>query len=287
LGLLLQLQSARAIILYRTGDPTQNTSAPINDVAGSGWNYEGYFGGFLGTAIAPHYFITAQHIDSQGDIFTLGGVDYHIGANFPDPQSDLIIYQVAGTLLAFAPLYSRTDEVGKRVVDVGRGTQRGADYFFNGTQLDWLWGNGDGVKRWGESNFVDAFSYAPNWDLLRATFDQAGLLNECTLSSGDSGGGAFIDDGGVCKLAGINYAVEGPYSEQSVGTSSFVAALYDTRGLYASDGGNWVLVTGNDPCQLHSILRASRRSWCGFVQSSPRRSSGMKVISSLSPTPSY
>jgi hypothetical protein len=142
-------------------------------------------------------FITAQHIGNQGNIFTLAGVDYHIVANFPDPQSDLIIYQVAEELPAFAALYSRTDEVGKRVVDIGRGTQRGTNYFFNGTQLGWLWGNGDGVKRWGENNFVDAFTYGPNWDLLRATFDQAGFLNERTLSSADSGGGAFIDDGGV------------------------------------------------------------------------------------------
>ena len=155
----LQFASASAIILYRTGDPTQNTTAPVNDVAGRGWNYEGNFGGFLGTAIAPHYFITAQHIGVAGSVFTLAGVDYHIVARFPDPQSDLVIYQVAETLPTFAPLYSRTDEIGKRVVDIGRGTQRGPDYFLNKTQLGWLWGNSDGVRRLGENIFVDAFTY--------------------------------------------------------------------------------------------------------------------------------
>ena len=83
--------------------------------------------------------------------------------------------------------------------------------------------------------------------MLYATFDQGGLTDECTFSSGDSGGGAFIDDGGICKLAGINYAVDGPFSEQSDGSSSFTAALYDTRGLYAEDGSNWILVTGANP----------------------------------------
>jgi hypothetical protein len=267
----LQLKSAHAIILYRTGDPTQNTSQPINDIAGSGWNYEGIFGGFLGTAIAPHYFISAQHIDNQGSIFTLGGVNYHIVANHPDPQSDLIIYQVAEAMPVFAPLYSRTDEVGKRVVDIGRGTQRGASYFLNTTQLGWSWGNGDGVERWGENVFAGSFTYGTNWDLLYASFDQAGLTNECTLSSGDSGGGAFIDDGGVCKLAGINYAVDGPYSAQSDGSSSFTAALYDTRGLYAFDGSNWILVTGAAPVPtaFYPSRISTKLAWICSVVAAP------------------
>ncbi|PZR74210.1 MAG: hypothetical protein DLM52_09780 [Chthoniobacterales bacterium] len=37
-----------AVILYRFGDPSENTSAPKSDVAGSGWDYEGIYGDFLG-----------------------------------------------------------------------------------------------------------------------------------------------------------------------------------------------------------------------------------------------
>jgi hypothetical protein len=263
--------SAPGVILYRTADPTQNTTGPVNDVAGSGWNYEGTYGGFLGTAIAPHYFITAQHFGDQGNIFTLAGIDYHIVAHFPDPQSDLVIYQLAEELLSFAPLYSRTDEVGQRTVDIGRGTQRGADYFLNTTQLGWLWGSGDGVKRWGENSFVDAFSYGAYWELLYATFDQNGLVNECTLSSGDSGGAAFINDGGTCKLAGINYAVDGPYSKQSDGSNSFTAALYDTRGLYVSDGSNWLPVTGaaRVPTGFYPTRISTKLAWICSVIASP------------------
>jgi hypothetical protein len=161
-SLFLQLPSAHAVIFYSTADPAQNTTPPVNDVAGNGWNYEGTFGGFLGTAIAPHYFITAQHIGNQGNIFTLSGVDYHIVANFPDPQSDLIIYQVTETMPVFVPLYSRPDEVGQRVVDIGRGTQRGSDYFLNSKQLGWLWGNSDAVERWGENIFAGRLNYGAN-----------------------------------------------------------------------------------------------------------------------------
>src|SRR6266850_6968230 len=80
--------SARAVILFRTGDPTANTTAPSNDFAASGWNYEGRFGSFLGTPIAPHFFMTAAHIGQAGSVFTFQGVDYTLVRQFVDPESD-------------------------------------------------------------------------------------------------------------------------------------------------------------------------------------------------------
>jgi hypothetical protein len=83
--------------------------------------------------------------------------------------------------------------------------------------------------------------------------------------------GAFIDDGGVCKLAGINYAVDGPYSEQSDGSSFFTAALYDTRGLYASDGSSWILVTGANPVPtgFYPTCIATKLAWICSVVAGP------------------
>ncbi len=262
---------ADAVILYRTGDPSQNTSAPLNDVAGSGWNYEGIYGGFLGSAISPHHFITAQHFGEQGNVFTFGSVDYHIVGRFPDPQSDLVTYKVAETLPSFASLYSRTDEAGQRTVDIGRGTQRGGGYSLNGTPLGWLWGGGDGVKRWGENTFSSVYPNGANWDLLYATFDQNGLVNECTLSSGDSGGAAFLNDGNICKLAGINYAVDGPFSENADGSLAFSAALYDTRGLYTSDGNSWFRITGASavPTGFYPTRISTKLAWICSVVASP------------------
>jgi hypothetical protein len=149
--------------------------------------------------------------------------------------------------------------------------QRGADYFLNQTQLGWLWGNGDSVRRWGENVFADAFAYETNWDLLYATFDQNGLSNECTLSSGDSGGGAFLDDGGVCKLAGVNYGVDGPFSEKNDGSASFTAALYDTRGLYTYDGSAWVLITGAAPVPggFYPSRISTKLAWICSVVAAP------------------
>lgn len=103
-GLLLALVltvsfSLRAdgIILFRTDDPAANTTAPSNDPAASGWNYEGVWGSYLGTPIAPHFFVSAGHIGQAGSNFVYGGVTYTLAANIPDPFSDLDIWQVNET----------------------------------------------------------------------------------------------------------------------------------------------------------------------------------------------
>src|ERR1039458_6573682 len=67
---LSTLTTTNAIILYRTGDPAANTTEPTGTLAGSGWQYEGLIGAFLGTAIAPHFFITAQHFGVRSEEHT-------------------------------------------------------------------------------------------------------------------------------------------------------------------------------------------------------------------------
>ena len=68
-GLIVTAPS-KAVILYGTDDPSANTTAPTGELAGSGWQYQGYFAGFLGTVIASNYFVTSNHISgSVGDVF--------------------------------------------------------------------------------------------------------------------------------------------------------------------------------------------------------------------------
>lgn len=250
---------ARAVILFSTGDPTVNTTAPTGDLAGSGWQFEGYWGGYAGTPIAPNFFISAHHIGQGGSVFTFQGVDYHLVAtgdpnnpyqNFADPYSDLIIWQVMETFPTFAPLYSTGDEVGKQLVVIGHGTQRGSGVTINGTLRGWNWGQPDGSQRWGE-NIVSQIVPDPSYhELIYATFDQNGLPSEAHLSSGDSGGGVFIQQNGVWKLAAINLGVDGPFYTDSSGNGQFLAALFDARDLYYQDQTNpphYTLITGSDP----------------------------------------
>src|SRR5947209_3535103 len=136
---LLAMANVRAVILLRTGDPGANTTAPTGDLANSGWQYEGFWGGFTGTPIAPHYFISAQHIGDQGN-FIYNGVSYTIVAEFNDPSTDLKLLRVAQEFPSFAPLYSRADEVGQRIAEFGRGTERGSEITLGGVLKGWNWG---------------------------------------------------------------------------------------------------------------------------------------------------
>jgi hypothetical protein len=73
----------QGVILYRTGDPGANNTAPGPLFPDEGWDYQGSWGGFLGTPIAPHFFISAAHIGQAGaTTFTLENVNYTVLRGF-------------------------------------------------------------------------------------------------------------------------------------------------------------------------------------------------------------
>ena len=245
---------AKGVILYRTDDPAANTTEPSGSLAGSGWQYEGNFGNFLGTAIAPHYFVTAKHLGSGPTQFFYHGVNYAIVRSFADSGSDLRIFEVEGTLPIYAPLYTRRDEVGQHLVVIGRGTRRGARREVNGQLRGWEYGPADTVQRWGENEVARIVRGA-----LYALFDQAGLPQESHLSAGDSGGAVFLKDGGAWKLAGINSDVD-TFTSGSDRGGPYSAAMFDERGSYRSDG---TLVTGRAPVPsgFYAARISSRLHW--------------------------
>jgi hypothetical protein len=170
----------------------------------------------------------------------------------------------------FAPLYTKSSENGKNVTVFGRGTQRGAEVRINNRLKGWEWGAGDGVQRWGQNKISGVFQGGPEiGEVLRASFN-AGGRNEAMLSAGDSGGAVFIKDGKIWKLAGINYAVEGPYNRTNSG-AGFNAALFDLRGLYVTDGGTgWQLFSGKPITGNFYATRVSANvSWITNVLAMP------------------
>ncbi len=261
----LALAPAGAVILLGTADPSANTTAPTGPLANSGWQYQGTFGGFLGTPIAPNFFITAAHIGGgPGATFTYQGVNYNLVQGFYDPFTDLVIWQVDGTFPSFAPLYTSGGETGQRLVVFGRGTQRGAEVLKNGTPRGWLWGAGDGVQRWGENVVASIVSGGPLNDYVYATFDATGSANEAHLSVGDSAGAVFIQDGATWKLAAINYAVDGPIYTTNTGGGAFDGALYDARDFYyRNDDNTYSLIAGPSavPTGFYSSRIFSRLAW--------------------------
>src|SRR5438445_12203876 len=102
---LCVLQTAQAVILFGTGDPNANTSPPTGTLANSGWQYQGTWGGFLGTPIASNYFIAAKHVGNAGNnTFVFNGQSYSVIQEFdhPDPNVDLTIWKVQGSFPTYA-----------------------------------------------------------------------------------------------------------------------------------------------------------------------------------------
>jgi len=239
------LSQSQAVMFYSTGDSTHNTTTPgvVDGLSANNiWDLQGSFGSFLGTPIASNYFITAKHIGAAGTSITFapGSANagtYNVINSFNSPNTDLTIWQVSGSFAAFAPLYRANTELNNNLIVFGRGTQRGTDYLDGASALrGWNWGTGDNVARWGR-NVVSA---TPNGGagfgrLLQSTFSSTGVTDEAMLSVGDSGGAVFMQDGGLWKLAGINYAVSGSYySNTGVALSGTEAAIYNQIGLFSS-----------------------------------------------------
>jgi hypothetical protein len=251
LPLVLAPAAARAVIFASTGDPSYNTTAPSGALANSGWQYEFNWSGFLATPVDPHHFLAAAHIGGDvGNQFTLNGTTYTT-VPFADNSSykdfgDLRLFQVDKPFYSYAPLYdANTDgsETNRAAVVIGRGRQRGGAVVVNSVTKGWTWGALDGVRRWGENvvTGIADFKNAGDNKLLQFNFDDGGAgysgANEATLAEGDSSGGTFINVNGQWKLAGINYAVTGPYAYTSdPNESPFMAALTDQGGLYDRSG---------------------------------------------------
>ena len=279
--LVASLES-QAMIFVSTADSNFNTTEPTGNLAASGWQWVGNWGGYQGTPIGPHHFVSARHVGGAvGDSLFLNGVAYVTNTYFDDATSDLRIWQVNESFPSWAPLYRTSDEAGKSLVVFGRGLTRGLPVVTKvgvpgvpvGSLAGWQWGANDGRLRWGLnsiSSIIDGGSY---WGiLLYAEFDGAGGVNEAHLALGDSSGPVFINDGSGWKLAGVAAAVDGPFNTANTG-AGFNAAIFDWRGLYYDDATRgWLLVGGPLPVPsgFYATRVSARVAWIdGIVGSQP------------------
>ena len=256
LALIFSAREAKAIVFYDTSDPTHNTTAPTGVYDNAGWQYEGYFGSYLGTMISPTNFITAAHIGVNSNTFsydqTFSGkptVNYAIDTGFNNglgyrdiAGTDLRIYQIkGGTFSTYATIYSGTADTTAAFVDIGRGGPRGSAVTVNGVTKGWVNTSPDGIARWGRNQFAGAVKSTAG-SVLVAYFDPLTGKDEATFSPGDSGGGAFIKVKNSWQLVGINYGVEmGAWDTDPNHTSGneVNASIFNRSGLYESTNGVW------------------------------------------------
>jgi hypothetical protein len=160
---------------------------------------------FSGVIIHPNWLITAAHtIDKKSNFyFTLeSGEIINIDESYVHPKYDkdkfgtmdiALCYFKQKAEISFMPeLYEDNDEVGKIACIVGFGMTG------NGLTGAVKWDN----KKRGGSNFIDSIDNNMLICSMSNKYQKVTALEFC-ISSGDSGGGLFINK----KLAGINSCV--------------------------------------------------------------------------------
>jgi len=279
--LLAGVNFARGVIIYGPGDSGQgrNLSAPTGSLTGAGWQDEGLFvtssGApwiFAGTAISPDFFVTAEHTGPLiGNVFTsTDGSTHVITQLYYDPSgSQLELCRVSTPFTNWAPLYTGSDPTGLPLITYGGGTARGSTITTGITTNGWSWGAPDGKLSWGVGavegvGSLDAYNTGLAWSFNPLLYGN----NAAALSDKDSGGGTFVLDSGVWKLAGVNYGIGPYYSTSSSGSSPFFAAIYDPAGLYESnDNVTWVPAT--DQSGSAATLVSPSLSWIGTTVPEP------------------
>lgn len=269
--LLATVSVSPALNFYSTGATDYNTTAPTEEYAGSGWQYQGDWYSVLGTPVAPNYFLSAAHVGgSVGAIFVYDSQVYTTTAVFDDPNSDLRLWQVAGTFSTYAPIYTGNAELGQELVIFGRGSQRGAVVGLSGEDKGWSWGTGDDTRRWG-TNVVSNIYSTENYgiSLLGMDFNaDSGNPNEANYSTGDSGGAVFINDNGTWKIAGINSWADGPYGLTSTPfENAFYGSLYETDGFYGDTLNGWEEVSG--PGISYATRVSTSQAWISEITGVP------------------
>ena len=270
LGLSLFALSSKAVVFFSTADPNYNSVRPTNDLAANVWDLQGSWVGYLGTPIASNLFITATHVGgTTNNTFVLNSTTNRVTTFFKHKHADLTIWRIEGVFTNYAQLFEGTNELGEPFVVFGRGWQRGTEVRVDNKLRGWRWGINDGRVRWGENEVhaITTHRGAPitnstQLQFLHALFNTNAGPNEAHLAAGDSGGGLFIQQQGVCTLAGINQSVDGEYSTNASGPG-FDAAIFDERGLYQGRSTNWVLQTGTEiqPGGFYATRISAYRDW--------------------------
>lgn len=257
LGALLAAAHAHAVICI---GPRQ-VVAPADKLAGGIAQYVGRFGNYTGTPIAPRYFVAANHIGNAGAgvfIYANGtATETTYACSLAGVDQDVAVYKLNDAQPSFtlwAPIYTRTNEVGLPLVCLGRGRDKGPPLNQAGNFIGWFWASTDDFVLTHGTNAVSTtmvFGGPPGFagDYLLFTFDQAAGNTEACAALNDSSGPIFITDpaDGVVKLAATITAVDGGYSGTANGPQ-FSGALFDTRGLFVGA----TLIQGPNPIPINT-----------------------------------
>ncbi|MEL6329068.1 MAG: hypothetical protein AAFR38_05365 [Planctomycetota bacterium] len=179
-------------------------------------------------AIGPNHIVTTRHQGGgPGSPILLGDDIYRVAEDFQHPTADLRVCRIEtygstpADLEHWVDIWEGGGEAGREFVIGGWGLERGGEQRNGlGELIGYGWGDGNKQLRWG-TNVVEGFSLPEPGSpsdarIIQADFDRPGqgTVKEATVADGDSGGGWFINDNGVWKLAGLTSSVQ--YGQRSV-----------------------------------------------------------------------
>jgi hypothetical protein len=174
-------------------------------------------------AVGPNHAITTRHQGGGvGTPVSFAGVQYIVAQEIPHPSADLRIVRLvtpagaSANLTQWAPLYAGTDEQGQIATGSGYGEGRGPTIFQGAVPIGYMWAGAATRDLRSGRNTIDATTVVSTAgftsNALIADFDPrpgaTSVQYEATLAEGDSGGGWFLLQSGVWKVAGIGLAVE-------------------------------------------------------------------------------
>ncbi|MEN6387000.1 MAG: hypothetical protein ABFD79_17610 [Phycisphaerales bacterium] len=220
--LLLTSSPSFAIILHPEGEPNLAiwTDKPANSVVGR-WSTNASF-----VVISPKWIITTRHQNTCPTTLTINNVTYNCTYNSENwtggssANADLRLIRLknldgSDPNLAYAPPYQDTNEVGKYFCIGGYGKYRGdtlSSGFLKPKPYGYTWaGTSNNTLRWGDNTIEDedttqTASYDSN--TLSSDFDETGTDYEAAPALWDSGGGWFIKQNDIWKLAALSAYVQ-------------------------------------------------------------------------------
>jgi hypothetical protein len=279
----LSSTAARAVVCSDGLAAYRNTAVQgLTPAEAALWGQLGSLNGFYVTPVSARQVLAAKHIGgSLGNVVSFGSGpnagNYTTTGFVDDPDSDLRLWEIAGTLAAWVPVYTGTKERDSTTTLFGKGGEPGPAVTVDPAGAlgpppadlkGWEWGPPDGAGSWGR-NVVDRITFVAGTgltiavDLDRPIF--GGLAEECHLSAGDSSGPWFIQKAGIWYLAGLSALVSGPFQHDAGGTPDgevFDAMLFDKGGLWEGSPAFFNAEQFTDlPSSAFAVRVSSRAGW--------------------------
>lgn len=200
-------------------------------------------------AVSSNAIITTRHQGGGvGTLIWFEGIEYIVKEVLPEPgpnAADLRLCRVertqpGATYLKYAPLYTLTGEKSKEFRISGFGKSRGSAVS-DANGIGYLWTGNNTIQRWGTNKILKFGWYHDDEpvnayisDLIVSEFDPCETTPyEAAVASHDSGGGWFIEEGGVWKVAALSAYVQ-------YGGVSYYDPAEKQWGIRISSYADWV-----------------------------------------------